>query len=46
MPPMPWMYYAKMTDEDLKAVYAYLKTVPPVDNLVPDYAPPAEVPAR
>jgi len=41
MPPMPWSSYAQMTDDDLKAVYAYLRTIPPVDNLVPDYQPPA-----
>lgn len=41
MPPMPWNWYGKMTDEDLKAIYAYLRTVPPIENLVPDYMPPA-----
>lgn len=39
LPPMPWPNYARMTDEDLKAVYAYLRTVPPVHNLVPDSVP-------
>jgi len=42
LPPMPWQAYSKMTDEDLSAVWAYLRTVPPVRNRVPDYAPPAE----
>ena len=32
--PMPWLEYAGMTDEDLEAIYAYLKTVPPVDHEV------------
>lgn len=41
MPPMPWMGYAKMTGDDLKAMFAYLKTVKPVKNHVPDYLPPA-----
>lgn len=36
LPPMPWPIYNNMTDEDLKAVWAYLQTVPPIDNLVPD----------
>jgi mono/diheme cytochrome c family protein len=27
---MPWQKYAGMTDEDLKAIYAYLKTAPAV----------------
>jgi hypothetical protein len=36
LPPMPVPAYSNMTDEDLKAVWAYLQTVPPIDNLVPD----------
>jgi len=27
-PPMPWPWYNKMTDEDLKSIYAYLRTIP------------------
>ena len=34
LPPMPWTVYRKMTDEDLKAVYAYLTTLKPVRNFV------------
>jgi mono/diheme cytochrome c family protein len=41
-PPMPWPSYGKMTEEDLKAVFAYLKTIPPVNNVVPDYQPPGK----
>ena len=40
MPPMPWHAYAQMTDDDLKAIFAYLKTVPPVENRVPVYRVP------
>ena len=40
-PPMPWPAYQHLTDEDLKAIYAYLRSVPPIPNRVPDYAPPA-----
>jgi mono/diheme cytochrome c family protein len=40
MPPMPWMNIGKMTDDDLKSVFAYLKTIPPVKNQVPDAAEP------
>lgn len=36
LPPMPWQSTAKMSDEDLRAMYAYLRTVPPVRNRVPD----------
>ena len=42
MPPMPWRSYAAMTEEDLIAVFAYLKTLPPIENLVPDYEPSSE----
>lgn len=36
MPPMPWPAYARMTDEDLRALFAYLQTVPAKRNKVPD----------
>jgi len=36
MPPMPWASYGHMTDEDLRAVFAYLRSIPPIHNLVPD----------
>jgi hypothetical protein len=35
LPPMPWMFYKNFPDEDLKAIFAYLKTVKPVENVVP-----------
>lgn len=35
LPPMPWPNYINMKDEDLKAVFAYLKSTKPVKNLVP-----------
>jgi mono/diheme cytochrome c family protein len=41
-PPMPWPAYRHATDDDLKAVYAYLRTIKPIVNRVPDYQPPAE----
>lgn len=40
MPPMPWRAYRRMTDEDLKAVFAYLRSVPAIHNYVPDYVAP------
>lgn len=42
MPPMPAASFAHMTDDDLKAIYAYLRTVPSVHNQVPDYIPPVQ----
>jgi len=35
LPPMPWYDYAKLSDEDLKAIFAYLKSLKPVKNKVP-----------
>lgn len=42
LPPMPWPVYRNMTDTDLKAVFAYLRSIPAVSNKVPDpvIAPP------
>ncbi|HPG10094.1 MAG TPA: cytochrome c [Chitinophagaceae bacterium] len=34
---MPISDFAGMTDEDLKAIYAYLRTVPPISNKVEKY---------
>jgi mono/diheme cytochrome c family protein len=36
LPPMPWPAYRTMTDEDLRAVFAYLKSVPAINNVVPN----------
>ena len=42
LPPMPWQAYSTLPEEDLRAMWAYLRTVPPVKNRVPDpIAPPA-----
>ena len=35
LPPMPWMNYTKMKDEDLKAIFSYLKSIKPIKNNVP-----------
>ena len=40
LPPMPWQMYKSMTDEDLKAVFTYLNSLPPINNLVPSPIPP------
>lgn len=42
LPPMPWPLIGKMTDDDLKAVFAYLRQVPAVKNKVPDPIPPVQ----
>ena len=38
---MPWNMYGGMSDEDLGAIYDYLRTVPPVKNEVAGFEPPA-----
>ena len=42
MPPMPWTGYRTLTDEDLKSVYAFLRTIPAIHNRIPEYEPPCE----
>lgn len=44
MPPMPWQVIAKMTDDDLHAVWMYLRSIPPVKNTPPEYQPPVGAP--
>ena len=40
LPPMPWQMYRNMTDDELKANFAYLKTTKPINNVVPPPVPP------
>lgn len=35
LPPMPWQMYKNFSDEDIKAIFAYLKSIKPVENIVP-----------
>jgi mono/diheme cytochrome c family protein len=39
MPPMPWQSFAQLKDQDIKAIFAYLKSTKPVKNLVPAWQP-------
>ncbi len=41
LPPMPWQGLGKLSDEDLKAIWTYLGTIPPINNHVPEPLPPA-----
>ncbi len=43
LPPMPWQNYRQMTDEDLRAIFTYLKSLPPISNKVPDPLPPPDM---
>ncbi len=36
LPPMPWPTTAQMKEDDLRAMFAYLRSVPAVSNRVPD----------
>lgn len=40
LPPMPWFNFAKATDNDLKAMFAYFKSTKPIKNVVPSPEPP------
>jgi hypothetical protein len=39
LPPMPWQSFRTGTDEDLKSIYAFLRSIKPVVNHVPDAHP-------
>jgi mono/diheme cytochrome c family protein len=39
---MPWGYFRNMTDEDLKAIFAYLRTVTPVQHRIDNTEEPTE----
>jgi mono/diheme cytochrome c family protein len=41
LPPMPADAFANFTDEDLEAIFAYLQSIPPIKNRVPQPLPPA-----
>lgn len=43
LPPMPWEMFKHMTDYEIKAIFAYLKTIKPVNNVVPAPLPPADM---
>ena len=43
---MPWQNYGKMTDADLKAMFAYLQSIPPIRNRVPEPDPGRRAPRR
>ena len=40
LPPMPWFNMAALSDAELKALFAYLKSVRPIANRVPEPIPP------
>ena len=40
LPPMPWPNYKNLKDEDIEAIFTYLKSLKPVKNVVPNPIPP------
>lgn len=36
LPPMPWQASSNLSDDDLKSIFAYLRTVPAIANRVPE----------
>jgi hypothetical protein len=40
LPPMPWQNFRKLSYEDLRCIYAFLRTTRPVNNTVPQPIPP------
>lgn len=43
-PPMPWFNLNKMKDEDLKALYQYIRHLGPAGKVAPAYLPPDQQP--
>ena len=43
LPPMPWFNYTNIKDEDVSAIFAYLKSLKPVINVVPQPIPPDQM---
>ena len=42
LPPMPYPMYKQATDEDLRSVFAFLQSIPPIRNRVPQPIDPPE----
>ena len=42
LPPMPWDAFGQLSDADLKAIFAYLRSLKPIANAVPDPIPPMQ----
>jgi hypothetical protein len=40
LPPMPWELFQHMSDTEIKAIFAYLKSTKPISNVVPNALPP------
>lgn len=36
LPPMPWTNYSALTNDEVHAIFTYLKSIKPVNNIVPN----------
>ncbi len=43
LPPMPWVNFINISDDDVSAIFAYLKSTNPVKNVVPFAIAPEDV---
>jgi mono/diheme cytochrome c family protein len=43
-PPMPWFALRDMTEQDLRAIYRFIRRLGPAGEPVPDYLPPQKEP--
>lgn len=43
LPPMPWQNYVGIKDADIKAMFEYLQSITPVDNVVPQPIGPSDM---
>lgn len=41
MPPIPIAAFKNFTDKDVEVIFTYLKTIKPIDNVVPAYQSPS-----
>jgi hypothetical protein len=44
LPPMAWTSLHSMTDADLKAIYAYIRSLPVTGEVMPAALPPGQMP--
>ena len=43
LPPMPWQAFGAVADDDLHAIFTYLKSTKPVKNIVPEPIAPDKI---
>ena len=45
-PPMPWFVLREMTEQDLRAIYRFIRTLGPAGEPAPAYVPPDQEPPQ